>query len=132
MGKKIVLFDGVCHLCQWTVQFIISHDPKSQFRFASLQSTVGKELRKQNGLDTDHLNSVVLIEDRRSSTGSTAALRIAKGLAFPWSLLYSLIIIPKWIREPIYRFIAKKRYAWFGKDEVCMIPSKEILSRFLD
>lgn len=132
MGKYIVLFDGVCHLCQWTVKFIISRDPKAHFCFASLQSKVGKKLLTSHGLSEDHLGSVVLIENGVSYTGSTAALRIAKGLAFPWFLLYSLIIIPKWIREPIYKYVAKQRYAWFGKDEACMMPSKEILSRFLE
>ncbi|MNJ68816.1 hypothetical protein D3C77_650990 [compost metagenome] len=93
---------------------------------------MGKKLLERHGLSENHLSSVVLIENGVSYTSSTAALRIAKGLAFPWFLLYSLIIIPKWIREPIYKYIAKKRYAWFGKDEVCMMPSKEVLSRFLD
>lgn len=132
MGNKIVLFDGVCHLCQWSIQFIISHDPQRDFYFASLQSEIGKELLKSNDLSEHDVSSVVLIENGRIYTGSTAALRIAKQLTFPWRLLYGFIIVPRFIREPIYNYIAKNRYRWFGKDDVCFMPTQEFKSRFLD
>jgi predicted DCC family thiol-disulfide oxidoreductase YuxK len=132
MGERIVLFDGVCHLCQWSIQFIISHDPQVYFHFASLQSEIGKELLRSNGLSEHYVSSVVLVESGRIYTGSTAALRIAKQLTFPWCMLYGFMIVPKFIREPIYTFIAKNRYRWFGKDEVCFMPTQELKSRFLD
>lgn len=132
MGNRIVLFDGVCHLCQWSIQFIISHDPQGYFRFASLQSEIGKELLKSSGLSEQYVSSVVLIENGRIHTGSTAALHIAKQLTFPWRMLYGLIILPTFIREPIYKLIAKNRYRWFGRDVVCFMPTLEIKSRFLD
>lgn len=130
--NKIVLFDGVCHLCQWSIQFIISHDPQGDFHFASLQSEIGKELLKSNGLSENYVSSVILIENGRIYTGSTAALRIAKRLTFPWRLLYGFIIVPRFIREPIYNYIAKNRYRWFGKDDVCFMPTQKLKSRFLD
>ena len=132
MENKIVLFDGVCHLCQWSIQFIISHDPQGYFHFASLQSEIGKELLKSNGLSKQYVSSVVLIENEQIHTGSTAVLRIAKQLTFPWRMLYGFMIVPRFIREPIYKYIAKNRYRWFGKDEVCFMLTQELKSRFLD
>ena len=130
--NKIVLFDGGCHLCQWSIQFIISHDPQGYFHFASLQSEIGKELLKSNGLSKQYVSSVVLIENEQIHTGSTAVLRIAKQLTFPWRMLYGFMIVPRFIREPIYKYIAKNRYRWFGKDEVCFMLTQELKSRFLD
>lgn len=124
----IVLFDGVCHLCQGAIKFIIKRDHRARFRFAALQSEAGRQLLQGKDLVED---TIVLVENNRYYTRSTAALRIAKKLRFPWPLLYSFIIIPPVVRDGVYRFIAAHRYHWFGKDETCLVPTKEIMDRFL-
>jgi predicted DCC family thiol-disulfide oxidoreductase YuxK len=128
----IVLFDGVCNLCNGGVQFILRNDPKGKFRFASLQSSVGQKLLKQHQLPTDTINTIVLIEHGRFSTRSTAVLRIAKHLRRPWPLMYGAIIIPSVLRNVIYRFIASNRYRLFGRSEHCMLPKPEHKQRFLE
>ena len=128
---KIVLFDGVCNLCNHSVQFIIKHDAKKQFKFASLQSVIAKDLLKQHGIVDYELNSIVFIDGNRLYLQSTAALKIAKYLDGAWFLLPLLMIIPKFIRDAVYRFIAKHRYKWFGKQESCLIPTEEQKELFL-
>jgi predicted DCC family thiol-disulfide oxidoreductase YuxK len=128
---KIVLFDGVCNLCNRSVLFIIRHDAKKQISFASLQSDLAKELLKQHGKEDYDLNSIIFIDENRLYLQSTAALMIAKYLDGGWFLLPLLMIIPKFIRDVCYRFIAKNRYKWFGKHESCLIPSKENNELFL-
>ncbi|NUM79858.1 thiol-disulfide oxidoreductase DCC family protein [bacterium] len=132
MDYPIILFDGVCNLCNGSVLFIIRRDPKARFRFASLQSTYGENFLKHNNLSTEEYDSIVLIEGGRFYTQSTAALRIAKRLNGAWPLLYAGIIIPKFIRDAMYNVIAKNRYRWFGKKDVCMIPTPELRSRFME
>ncbi|MDY0407014.1 thiol-disulfide oxidoreductase DCC family protein [Virgibacillus sp. 179-BFC.A HS] len=127
---KIILFDGVCNLCEFSVQFIIKRDPKGCFRFASLQSEPGEKLKRQYSIPDD-MQSVVLIEDGNYYTQSTAALKICRQLRGFWKLLYALIIIPKPIRNLCYRFIADHRYQWFGKKQSCMLPTPELKKRFL-
>jgi len=129
---NIVLFDGICNLCNKSVQFIIHRDPKSKFRFASLQSEVGKSLMRQIGLSTENNNSLVYIRDNRFYIKSTAVLRILRCLGGGWLLLYGLIIIPRFLRDWGYDFIAKRRYRLFGKRASCMIPSPEDRARFLE
>jgi prepilin-type processing-associated H-X9-DG protein len=125
---NVVFFDGVCHLCQATVRFIIARDAKASFHFASLQSAVARDkLGAWHGPD-----SVVLLEGDRVSIESTAALRIARKLRFPWSMAYAFIIVPRPLRDVVYRFIAKRRYRWFGKDDACWLPTPELRKRFLD
>jgi predicted DCC family thiol-disulfide oxidoreductase YuxK len=128
----VILFDGVCNLCSNVVQFIIKHDPKRVFRFASLQSSMAKELLKEYHLPPDELNTFVLIENGKAYTHSTGALRIAKHLKGAWPLAYGFIIVPRFIRDAVYNFISKKRYNWFGKKEDCWIPKQEWTSLFLE
>jgi predicted DCC family thiol-disulfide oxidoreductase YuxK len=130
--KKIVLFDGVCNLCNRSVQFIIKRDRRKQFHFASLQGKAGQELLQQFNLSTDNLNSFILIENGILYRKSSAALRIARKLSSGWPLLYAFIIIPSFIRDAVYSLIAKNRYKWFGKSESCMLPAPGLKDRFLD
>ncbi|MUG86796.1 DUF393 domain-containing protein [Paenibacillus timonensis] len=128
----VILFDGVCHLCQGAVKFIIKRDPVGRFRFASLQSPAGSRLLKAAVAREEALDSVVLIEHGTPYTRSAAALRIARGLRYPWPLLYVLIIVPRGLRDAAYQFVAKHRYRWFGKDEACLVPTRELKERFLE
>jgi len=132
MDQPVVLFDGVCNLCNSAVQFIIKHDKKKVFRFASLQSPVGQKLLQQYDLPTDELNSFILVENNKVYDRSTGALRVVKKLGGLWPLLYGLIIVPKFIRDPVYNWVGRNRYKWFGKKEECMIPTPELKARFLN
>ncbi|MDP1509671.1 thiol-disulfide oxidoreductase DCC family protein [Paenibacillus sp. CMAA1739] len=131
-GHSIVLVDGGCHFCQGATRFIIKRDPEGIFHFASLQSEVGQEFLHAGGLSTDRLDTFVLIEDGTYYTKSTAALRIAKRLRFPYPLAYVLILVPRFVRDAVYNWVARNRYRWFGKDEEdqCQIPPPEIRKRF--
>ena len=131
MDQPIVLFDGVCNLCNGAVQFIIRHDKKNIFMFASLQSEVGRKILEQYNFPLDELNSFILIENNKAYTRSTGALRVAKKLNGLWPLLYGFIIIPKFIRDSIYNRVAENRYKWFGKKDACMIPTPELKTKFL-
>lgn len=130
--KKIVLFDGVCNLCNRSVQFIIKRDRHKQFYFASLQGKTGQQLLEQFHLTADNLNSFILIENGKLYQKSSAALRITRKLGAAWPLLYGFIIVPPFIRNAVYSLIAKNRYKWFGKSESCMIPAPGLKERFLD
>ena len=126
----IVFFDGVCNLCNAAVRFIIQRDPKAYFRFASLQSEIAAkklppDFREKAG------DSIVLLEDGKFFWSSTAALRIARRLRAPWPLLYAGILIPRFLRNPIYGWIARNRYRWFGKKDACELPTPELKGRFL-
>ena len=128
--KSIVLFDGVCNLCNSSVDFIIKRDKKDTFRFAALQWGITKNL-----VDAEKLNwkdSIVLLENGQEFFESDAALRIAKKLAFPWNLFYAGIIIPKSFRDFVYRWIAKNRYKIFGKRETCRIPTEQEQAKFVE
>lgn len=128
--EKIILFDGTCNFCDYSVQFIIKRDPKKHFKFASLQSEVGKELLKAYNVSTD-IDSMVFIENERSYTKSTAALHICKYLKGAWKILYILLLVPRLLRDFVYDYIAKNRYKWFGTTENCMLPTPEDRNRFL-
>lgn len=132
LKNPVVLFDGVCNLCSSTVQFIIKHDKKQQFRFASLQSEFGQEVMKQFGLPTNELNSFILLEEGKIYTKSTGALRVTKRLNGLWFLLYGFIIIPPFIRNAVYSFVAHNRYRWYGKKDACWLPTPELRKLFLD
>lgn len=131
-SEPIILFDGVCNLCNRSVQFIIKRDRQKRFRFAALQGKSGQALLEKFGLQADAINSFIMIEGERAYTRSTAALHMFKKLGGIWSLLYGLMIIPKFIRDSVYNWIARNRYKWYGRREVCMIPSVELKDRFLD
>ncbi len=128
----VILFDGVCNLCNASVQFIIKHDKQKTFRFASLQSSFGEEILKQNNLPANLFNSFILFENNTIYSRSTAALLVAKRLSGFIKILYSFIIVPEFIRDAIYNFIAKNRYKWFGKKDACWLPAPELKNLFLD
>jgi len=128
----IILFDGICNLCNSAVQFVIRHDKKRLFRFASLQSEAGQSLLQKYHLPENNFNSFVLIRNDKAYTNSGAALRVARQLGGGISLLYGFIIVPPFIRNAVYRLIANNRYRWFGKKESCMIPTPDLRSRFLN
>lgn len=129
--KKIILFDGVCNLCNGSVVFIIKRDNKDVFCFAAIQSDEGQKLIKELNIDTSKTDSIILIEEKKYSVKSTAALKIAKHLKGGYSLLYSFMILPTFFRNWVYDIIAKNRYKWFGKKESCMIPTPELKEKFL-
>lgn len=131
-SPPLVLFDGVCNLCAWAVRFIIGRDPRGIFRFASLQSELGQRLLKQHGIDPTRTDSFVLIQDGDASMESTAALRVARQLSGAWPIFYAAMILPRFVRDPVYRFIARHRYRWFGKQDSCMIPTPELRARFIE
>lgn len=128
--KSIVLFDGVCNLCNAVVQFIIKHDKKDQFRFVTLQSSVAEHLLKKLNYSPKE-SSVLLVEDNSIYNKSTAALRIMKRLSGGWKFLSVFLLTPKFIRDKVYEFIAKNRYQWFGRKNECMLPSPELQKKFL-
>lgn len=125
---RIILFDGVCHFCDASVQFIMKRDGGT-FHFASLQSEIGQQYVKKFGLSVD---SVVLVEQGQAFTKSTAALKIARHLGMPWSLLIVARVIPRSFRDLVYGFIAKNRYRWFGQKQECLLPSPKQRARFLE
>lgn len=126
-----MLFDGVCNLCNGSVQFIVRHDPAGRFRFASLQSEAGQALLRRHGMDPGDLFSVILVEDGRVYSRSDAALRIARGLSGGWRAAGALRVVPRPLRDLVYGWVARNRYRWFGKQEACMIPTPELRARFL-
>ena len=127
----VILFDGVCNLCNAAVQYIIKHDAKGVFKFASLQSEAGQKLLSHFKLAQDNFNSFVLIQNNQTYIKSTAALMVAKQLNGVTKLLYGFIIVPTFIRNTVYNIIASKRYKWFGKREDCMVPTASLQSKFL-
>ncbi|WP_241479969.1 thiol-disulfide oxidoreductase DCC family protein [Kordia jejudonensis] len=130
--KKIVLFDGVCNLCNGFVDKIISKDKKDVFRFASLQSEIGIAIQEHLQLDASKLDSVILYEPGVAYYHkSTAALKIMKEFGGVWSLMQIFVILPKFLRDGVYNIIAKYRYKWFGEKNTCRMPTPEERARFL-
>lgn len=127
----IVLFDGVCNLCNASVTFIIDRDPRGVFRFALLQSETAQQLVPYTERGALGHDTVVLLEAGHTYTQSTAALRIARRLSGWWPLAYGLIVVPAPIRDRVYRWIARNRYRWFGKSTTCRVPTPELRQRFL-
>ena len=127
----VILFDGVCNLCNGAVQFVIARDPAARFGFAALQSPVAERLIG-SARSGSRLDSIVLLEDGRVWTQSTAALRIARQLRFPWPAAYAMIVVPRPLRDWIYNLVARNRYKWFGERETCMVPTPALRARFLD
>lgn len=130
--KPVILFDGVCNLCNRTVNFVIKRDKPGKLQFAPLQSEKGRLYLKQFNLPVNDIKTFVLIEDGMAYTKSTAALKVCKHLNGVWPLCYAFIIVPKFIRDGMYNWIAKNRFKWFGVKQECMIPSPDIRSRFLN
>jgi len=130
-SHPIILFDGVCNLCDGFVQFVMKRDKAGEFRFAPLQSEAGRTLLHHFNVDENVMDSVILIENGVVCNKSTAALRTVRRIGGAWGLAYVFIILPKFIRNTVYDFIAKNRYRWFGKKDACMIPTPEVRARFL-
>ncbi|MFV8343274.1 thiol-disulfide oxidoreductase DCC family protein [Flavobacterium sp. XS2P39] len=131
--KKIILFDGVCNLCDAAVQFIITHDKKDIFRFMSLQSNLGQEVIKHVGIDTEKVDSIILYQAGIAYYyKSEAILEIAKSLGGIYYFVTLFSIFPTSFNNRIYDYIASNRYKWYGKKESCLIPTKEIKAKFLE
>jgi predicted DCC family thiol-disulfide oxidoreductase YuxK len=128
----LILFDGYCNLCSRSVQFVLKHDRKAKFRFASLQSEYGKTILQKHQLPTQSFGTFVLVEDDKIHFKSTAALRVVKSLSGMWPVLYIFIIVPRFIRDAVYGFVARNRYKLFGKRDSCWLPKPEWKERFLD
>ena len=132
-NKKIILFDGVCNLCNNPVNIIIDHDKNDVFRYASLQSQLGQQLTLERGIDTSKIDSIILIDPGNAYyIKSTAALQIAKHLSGGYRLLSNFLFLPESFRNLVYDFIAKNRYKWFGKKDNCRIPTPELKNKFLE
>lgn len=131
INQPIILFDGVCNFCNSAVNFTIKRNSKSNILFAALQSDAGRQLLDQYKLPLDDMQSFIFIEDGAAYKQSTAALKVCKHLRRLWPLCYGLIIVPKFIRDGIYNWIARNRYKWFGQRQECMIPSPQVKARFL-
>lgn len=128
--NSVIFFDGVCNLCNGAVQFVIERDVKNYFKFAALQSEYATKALSTANLQVQHGDSFVLLENGKVYEQSTAALRVARKLNGLWPLLYGFIIVPPFIRNAVYKFIARNRYKWFGKQESCWVPTPELKSKF--
>jgi predicted DCC family thiol-disulfide oxidoreductase YuxK len=132
VNEPIVLFDGVCKVCDASVNFLLDHDRQARLRFAALQSGTGQTLLRRFGLRTSDFDTIVLVEGGRCSTRSTAALRVASYLDRPFCYLAGLLLVPAFLRDPAYNLLAGNRYRWFGRLDACRIPTPEVRARFLD
>jgi len=130
--NPIILFDGVCHLCAGSVQFVIKRDPRQRFRFARLQSKVAQQLLAEQQASDTGLDSVILIYQGRLYRKSRAVLRTALLLRPAWPLLGIFLLVPRFIADPVYDFIGQHRYQWFGKKASCRLPESGQHWRFLD
>ena len=129
--QAIILFDGVCNYCNSWVNFCIRHDKKNYFRYAPLQSEIGKAILKKFNVPDVSTDTFVLIENSKYYLRSTAGLRLCKHFNGLYPLLYGFIIVPPFIRDGIYGIIARNRYKWYGKRESCMVPSPDVKEKFL-
>ncbi len=131
-GEAVLLFDGVCTLCNASVDFVMRHDAAERFAFASLQSDEARAFLAAHGNHADALlDTVVLADGGGIHEQSTAALRVLRGLGLPWSLLYGLLAVPRPLRDAVYRWVAANRYRWFGKKDTCRLPTPEERARFV-
>ncbi len=131
--KKIVLFDGICNLCDASVQYVIKKDKKDCFRFVSIQSEIGQNILNHLGIDTSKIDSIVLYEPGRAYyTKASAVIQIAKTLGGISGLIQVFELFPKTLNNSIYDYIARNRYKWYGKKDSCMLPSKELMDKFLN
>ncbi|ESU18756.1 hypothetical protein FCR2A7T_21590 [Flavobacterium cauense R2A-7] len=132
-NKKIILFDGVCNLCDATVQELIRKDKNDVFRFAALQSQTGKEIVNYIGIDTSKTDSIILYEPGKAyHIKAEAAIEIAKNIGGIYFLLGVFSVFPNWMKNSVYDFVARNRYKWYGKKESCMMPTPELKAKFLE
>ena len=131
MHEPIILFDGVCNLCNGWVDFVIRRDRKGIFKMASLQSEAGRKILMGRGLPFDELAGIYLVYGEKTHTKSGAVLRIFRGLRGLWPMMAVFLVVPVFIRDAVYDFIAKRRYRWFGKRETCRLPAEKEKGRFL-
>ncbi len=131
-SKDLILFDGVCNLCNGAVKFVIKRDPGAIFQFASLQSSIARDILSRYEISSDKLDSIVLVRHSRLYVKSDAILEIAGDLSGFWAVLKVFRFLPKGLRDSAYDLIAGNRYKWFGKNDSCLIPTKELQYRFLD
>lgn len=129
--RRVILFDGVCNLCNAAVRFIINRDPHGLFAFAPIQSPTGQRLTQRHQINTTDLDTLILIVDDKIYTRSSAALMIARYLQRPWPMMYGFILLPAIIRDAVYRMLARNRYRMFGRLDVCMNPTADVKDRFL-
>ncbi|HRB30224.1 MAG: thiol-disulfide oxidoreductase DCC family protein [Chitinophagaceae bacterium] len=130
-SSPIILFDGICNLCNRSIQFVIKHDKEKVYRFAAFQSKAGQKLLQQYNLPLKQYSSFLLIENNKAYSQSTAALKVAKNLSGPVKLAVVFNIVPAGIRNIVYNFVARNRYQWFGKKRSCMVPTQDLKARFL-
>lgn len=131
MSTPVLLFDGVCNLCNSSVQWVLLHDPKGIFRFTALQSETGQALLRKWGRPTDDFDSVVLVDGDRLLLHSDVPLEIVRRLGGWWQILYVFKLIPRPLRDAVYHWVARNRYRWFGRKEACMLPRPEWKGRFV-
>lgn len=132
VSQPIIFFDGVCNLCNSSVNFVIDRDPKGKFKFAALQSDQARAILNGTSIRPEDLESIVFYDGQKTFRKSRAALEIARRMKGLWPVLYVFIIFPGFLRDIVYDFIARNRYKWFGKREACRVPTPELKSRFLD
>lgn len=131
-NQSIILFDGVCNLCNSAVNFVIKRDNNNRIQFAPLQSETARVLLKDSAINSSELRSFVFIDKGVLYTESTAALKVCRYLSALWPLCYGLMVVPSFIRDGFYRWVGKNRYKWFGKKDECMIPTPELRAKFLN
>ncbi len=130
--ENVILFDGICNLCNAAINFIIDRDKNNHFKFASLQSDYGQEYLENNDLPLGNFESMAFIKNGKTYIRSSAALEIARNMSGVWPIFYGFIIVPKFMRDLVYNFIANNRYKFFGKRDQCRVPTPELKNRFLD
>ena len=129
---KVILFDGVCNLCNASVNWIIDHDKKNQFKFASLQSAYGQSKVEELGLQNNYMDTFIFEDNGKAYLRSGAALQVLTQLGGIYSVAIVFYIVPGFIRDFFYKLVANNRYKWFGKKETCRIPTPELKSKFLE
>jgi predicted DCC family thiol-disulfide oxidoreductase YuxK len=129
--QAVILFDGICNLCNSAVNYVIDHDPHGYFKLGALQSEAGQKLLRRHKLESGEYKTIILIENGHLYKQSTAALRIARRLIGPVKLTWLLIILPRFIRDPAYNWVSRNRFKWFGRRDQCRVPTPEVKERFL-
>jgi len=130
-NESVIFFDGICNYCNAMVNFAIRNDKKASLKFSPLQSFAGKQMMKEFKIPAE-VDSIIFLDKGKVYTHSDAAIRITKYLRWPSKAFYAFIIVPQFVRQPLYKWVARNRYRWFGKKEKCMVPTPDVKARFLD